>query len=144
MRLFNIGVKHMSTSAVARVASWRILTAVLLLVCVSMSTVRAMASTVGVLSGTISATGHKPVDHATITAKSPSGSYKAFTDHRGFFSMTGVQPDTYTVSVTVPGYQTTSVTGVTVSPGQTTPFSVTLSVTTQTSAMARRVAPPRR
>jgi hypothetical protein len=118
----------MLISAAARSVSKRILAVFLLMVFLGMS-LPALASTVGVLSGTITGTANKLVDHATINAVSPSGSYKTTTDARGFFSITGVQQDTYTVSVMAPGYEAIAVTGVTVSPDQTTPFAITMSAT---------------
>ncbi len=74
----------------------------------------ALASTVGVISGTVTDTAtHQPLSNVRVTAASPSGSYRATTDAHGFYSLTGVYADTYTVSFQLPGYQPTSTPGVT-------------------------------
>jgi hypothetical protein len=119
----------MPITALAGRASKRVLALVLLMAFVLSLSAPAFASSVGVLSGTIQGAGNTLVDHATITAVSPSGTYKATTDAKGFFSITGVQQDTYTVTVTAPGYTAANVSGVTVNADQTTPFATTLSKT---------------
>jgi len=116
----------MPISAIAGLASRRVLALVLLMAFVLSMSAPAFASSVGVLSGTISAS-NSLVDHAIVTATSPSGTYHATTDARGFFSITGVQQDTYTVTVTAPGFTAATVSGVTVNADQTTPFTATLS-----------------
>jgi hypothetical protein len=119
----------MPISAIAGLASRRVLALVLLMAFVLGMTVPALAGTTGVLSGTITATGTKPVAHATLTAVSPSGTYHASTDDKGFFSITGIQADTYTVSVTASGYDGATVSGVTISADQTTPLNANLTTT---------------
>jgi len=122
----------MPISAIAGLASRRVLALVLLMAFVLSMSAPAFASSVGVLSGTISSTTNTLVDHASVTAVSPSGSYHATTDARGFFSITGVQQDTYTVTVTAPGFTAANVSGVTVNADQTTPFTAALSKTLST------------
>ncbi len=77
------------------------------------------AGTTGSLSGTITAGDTKaPLVGARITAVAPTGRYTTRTDQRGFFSFTGVTPDTYTVSVEASGYDTSVISGITVSADQ--------------------------
>ena len=79
------------------------------------STGAALASTVGVLSGTITdAQTHLPIANVRVTAASPSGSYSGTTNARGFYSLAGIYADTYTVSFQATGYQAASVPGVSV------------------------------
>ncbi|HEV3153686.1 MAG TPA: carboxypeptidase regulatory-like domain-containing protein [Candidatus Baltobacteraceae bacterium] len=75
----------------------------------------ARAGTVGSVDGTIrDAVSRVPVADVRVTAAAPSGTYKAITDSHGFFAMTGMIPDTYTVTLQKDGYEPISVTGVTV------------------------------
>lgn len=86
-----------------------------------------LAGTTGVISGTAvdSKTG-RAVAGVTVNAVSPSASYTAKTDSRGFFSFTGVSPDTYTVSFQATGFQPVSSTGVSVFADQVATANVTL------------------
>lgn len=88
-------------------------------------------TTTGVLSGTIrTSPENQPIANATVVLASPgSGSRSAKTDARGFYSFTGLTPDTYTVSVSAAGYADFVTSGVTVSASQTTTFSTALSST---------------
>lgn len=102
----------------------------------SQSTV-APASTVGVLSGRVTDAGtNQPIANARVTAASPSGAYHATTDSRGFYSLTGVPADTYTVSFEAGGYQSTSVPGVTVFADQSQTLNEPLSKSLKTIAVA--------
>lgn len=74
----------------------------------------------GNLSGTVvDAQSKAPLAGAAVSAASPSGSYSARTDARGFFSILGVAIDTYTLSVQAEGYETQLQSGVTVIGDQT-------------------------
>ena len=60
----------------------------------------------GSLSGTVSdATGAR-IAHVTVEAKSPQQSYNVKSDANGHFLIPFVQPATYTVTVTAPGFNT--------------------------------------
>jgi len=72
------------------------------------------AGTTGTISGTITDTKSAALAGVTVTAVAPTGRYSVKTDQKGFYSFTGVQPDTYTVSFELAGYQGASVTGVSV------------------------------
>jgi hypothetical protein len=73
------------------------------------------AGTTGTISGTVTdSKSGAPVVGATVAAVSASATLQTKTDGAGFFSLTGVSPDTYTLSFTYPGTQPTSITGVNV------------------------------
>ena len=96
----------------------RVIVGLLLVFALFSSTVGTLfaAGTTGTITGTI--TDDKsgtPVTSVLVNAVSPTGSYKTTTDGKGFFSLSGVNPDTYSVSFQLTGYQSLSITGVTVS-----------------------------
>lgn len=73
------------------------------------------AGTTGTISGTVTdAKSGAPIVGATVAAVSASATLKTKTNGAGFFSLTGVSPDTYTLSFAYPGTQPTSITGVNV------------------------------
>lgn len=72
--------------------------------------------TTGAILGTVSATTHAPVANARIWALAPSGRYTGTTDASGHFTILGVAPDTYTVTVEAKGFESATAT-VTVLPG---------------------------
>jgi len=73
------------------------------------------AGTTGTISGTVTnATTTAPVPGVHVTAVSLTGRYETTTDAKGFFSITGVISDTYTVSFELTGFQSYSTTGVNV------------------------------
>ncbi len=74
-----------------------------------------LAGTTGTISGTVTdSKTSAPLPGVRVTAVSPTGQYASRTDAKGFFSFTGVAPDTYTVSYELTGYQPVSLTGVNV------------------------------
>jgi hypothetical protein len=78
-----------------------------------------LAGTTGTISGTVTnARGNQGLSGVKVSAFSPTGHYSANSDSKGFFSIIGVSPDTYTVSFELAGYQPVSVTGVNVFPDQ--------------------------
>jgi hypothetical protein len=76
-------------------------------------------TTTGNISGTVTS-GGQPAAGVTVTAVAPSGRYTARTDAKGFFSIVGAVPDTYTITFSGQGYNAATVNGVTVAPTQTT------------------------
>jgi|GEM_PF-442988 len=75
--------------------------------------VPAVASTVSTISGTVTdSTTGKPIAGVVVTAVSQSARLSATTDVHGFYSMTGVPTDEYTVSFKLNGYEPVTVTGV--------------------------------
>jgi outer membrane receptor protein involved in Fe transport len=80
----------------------------------------ALAGTTGNVTGTVlDAQGKAPLAGVQIDIVAPSGRYRATTSAKGFFAITGVSPDTYTLSFTLAGYEPASVSGITVFADQT-------------------------
>ena len=74
-----------------------------------------LASTVGTISGTV--TDSKTLaglPGVKVSAVAPTARYETVTNNKGFFAFTGVEPDTYTVSFELSGYQPYTATGVNV------------------------------
>lgn len=92
------------------------------------------ASTTGIINGTVTdATSKAPVAGATVDAVSPTTSAHTTTNAQGFFSLAGLTPDTYTVTVTPrSGYQPVVLGGVTVNADQASTLTPTVSKTLQT------------
>lgn len=87
----------------------------------------AFAGTTGALSGKVFDTASQaPVAGAKVTAASPSGSASTVTDKAGSFTFISLSPDTYTLSVSSAGYDTATLSGVTVQADQTVTYTVTL------------------
>lgn len=75
----------------------------------------ASAATTGTISGTVTDTAtKKPIPGAIVTASSPSGRGTATSDASGFYNIYNLAPDTYTVSITIKGYDDVVTSGVTV------------------------------
>ena len=73
------------------------------------------ASTTGGISGTVTgAQGGQGLAGVKVAAVSPSSRYGGVTDGKGFFSLQGMDTDTYTLSFELAGYQPQSITGVNV------------------------------
>ncbi len=97
--------------------------------CTLVSPVNA-AGTTGTISGTVTAQSGStivPVAGVTVTAVSSNDKYTATTDAKGFFAMTGVNPDTYSISYKLAGYSTYTTNGITVAQDQVVTASTTLS-----------------
>jgi hypothetical protein len=91
----------------------------------------------GNLNGTIiDAASKAPIAGASILAKSGSGSYSATTDAKGEFTILGLSVDSYTVTITAKGHQTTNITGVIVFGGETDTIG-TVAVQTELQTIAR-------
>jgi hypothetical protein len=76
-------------------------------------------TTTGNITGTVTdSQGNTKLAGVAVSAVAPSARYSATTDQNGFFSISGVSPDTYTITFTTKGYETYSLTGVTVVQGQ--------------------------
>jgi carboxypeptidase family protein/TonB-dependent receptor-like protein len=73
------------------------------------------AATTGTISGTVTdAATKKPLAGVTVTASSPSGRGTSTSDASGFYNIYNLAPDTYTVSITIKGYDDVVTSGVTV------------------------------
>lgn len=85
------------------------------------------AGTTGQISGTVTETNsQRPVANAKVTAIAPTGRYTATTDARGYYAITGVQPDSYAVTFSANNYEPNSVTGINVFADQTATVNGTL------------------
>ncbi len=90
------------------------------LICSSAAPAFAAGGQTGAIQGTvIDAATKAALPNVAIVAASPSGRYTAQTDARGFFSINGINVDTYAVSFTRAGYDTFTVSGVTIQGDQT-------------------------
>jgi len=73
------------------------------------------AGTTGTINGTVTDSKTSlPIAGVVVSAVSPSGNLNGKTDAKGFYSFSGVSPDTYAVSFEFPGFQPASTTGVNV------------------------------
>ena len=102
-------------------ATWRrffcaLLVATLVLgnVVLTASTANAAGGISGSVSGTIVDESKNPVPGVEITVASPSGTYHGRSDAKGQFAILGVLADTYVISLQKTGYQTSTLSGVTV------------------------------
>jgi hypothetical protein len=76
----------------------------------------AAAATVGSLHGTISDAGDRhPIAGVRVEIAAPTGKYTTATDARGFYSIVGIVPDTYTLTASSHDYRTFSEAGITIS-----------------------------
>ncbi|HEX3672271.1 MAG TPA: TonB-dependent receptor [Candidatus Cybelea sp.] len=66
--------------------------------------------TTGTILGSVTTAAGKPLAGAAVTASSPSGRYSATTDALGRFTMLGLSPDTYVVSVELSGFEASNAT----------------------------------
>ena len=95
----------------------------------------AIAGTTGIITGTVTdAKSGAPIADSVVTAAAPTGTYRGTTNARGFYSITGVYSDTYTVTFQHDGYQPESVSGVNVFADETRRLDQTLSKSFKTIA----------
>jgi hypothetical protein len=97
-----------------------------------------IAGTTGGVTGDITdaATGH-PIAGAKITIASPSQTASTVTDQNGHFTFIALEPDTYIVSIESPGYDSASITAVTIFADQQQRVNSTLSKTLKTVASVK-------
>jgi hypothetical protein len=94
----------------------------------------ALAGTIGTISGTVHDTSGATVSGVAVTAVSASARYTAHTDAHGYYVMTGVSPDTYTVSFQHSGYEPQDVQGVVVFADQSVTVNAALTKSLKTIA----------
>ena len=78
-----------------------------------------LAGTTGGIQGTVSAASGNPIAGVHVSVVAPSYTYSTVTASNGFYAMSGLPPDTYTVTFAKEGLQTQQITGETVTQDQT-------------------------
>ncbi len=91
----------------------------------------ALAGTTGALNGYVVQAGGTALAGAKVTATSPSQTATTTTDANGHFTFVSLVPDTYTVTASKDGFDTTSQSGVTILADATQVLRVTLNPTTK-------------
>ena len=92
-----------------------------LLAALLMSTSQALADATGSIAGYVrDRTTHRPIEGASVTALSSTGTYRAVADRDGFFCIVHAFPNAYVLVVSAPDYGTSRVGAGTVNAGQTT------------------------
>jgi len=80
----------------------------------------AFAGSSGSISGSVvSAASGSPVAGAIISATAPTGTYKATSDAKGFYSLLNLTPDTYTLTISAASFDVVTIPGVSVFQDQT-------------------------
>ena len=107
----------------------------LLLACgVFSNTLCARAGTTGAITGLVVSTTKAPVSGVTILAVSASQTATVTTDAAGRFGFLSLAPDTYTITASKTGFETSSITGVSVFADQLQTIRVTLAPSLRTIA----------
>ena len=123
----------------------RSITALVLTLALISPAVSALAGTTGGLTVTVFDAGTSaPVAGAQVTVSSPSQAANGTTDAAGRFSFLTLVPDTYTVAVSMKGYEGTSDPGQVVTADSVQGVSVRLNKALQTIAHVSSVARPGR
>lgn len=84
------------------------------------------AETTAIVVGSVQTPAGAPIDHASVTARSPSGVYTTRSDARGRFTFAAVPPDTYSVVAAKAGFAAQQQSGITLTPGATARVTLTL------------------
>ncbi len=92
----------------------------------------ALAGTTGSIAGKVTDQNGNNVAAVRVTASSPSQSQSSTTGSNGFYSMLGLSPDTYSVTGSKDGYDTSTVYGITVTADQVTNADFKLHATVKT------------
>ena len=88
---------------------------------------RVLAGSTGQITGKVTdSTTGAAVAGVSITATSPSGTYRTATDAKGYFAIVNVFPDTYRVSASASGYQTADLDGNSVVQNETAVVNISL------------------
>src|SRR5579871_2816817 len=93
-----------------------------------------VAGTTGALTGTVVTSNNAPVAGARVVATSPSQTATVTTDASGRFSLLSLAPDTYTFSVSKTGFDTATLTGISVFADQLQTLRVSLAPSLRTIA----------
>ncbi len=96
-----------------------------LIIGLSMTT-QTLAGVTGGISGHVTDDKGSPIGGALVAITSPSQSLTTKTDAHGFYSVLNLSPDTYTITASQDGYDTSTVYGVTVETNQTAGVNIAL------------------
>jgi hypothetical protein len=94
----------------------------------------AFAALTGTINGTVSDAKGQPLAGVSVDAVSPTDHQATKSDSHGFYTFTGLQPDTYAISFQLAGYEASAATGVTVNAEEVITQNETLSKTLRTIA----------
>ncbi len=94
----------------------------------------ALAGTTGAIVGTVAASSGAAVAGAQVVAASPSQTLTATTDASGRFSMLSLAPDTYEITASKTGFESVSITGVSVFADQVQTIRIALAPSLRTIA----------
>ncbi len=97
----------------------------------------ALAGTTGALSGYVLLPDSSPLAGAKVTATSPTDTATTTSDAHGHFAFVSLAPDTYTVTASKEGYDTTTQPGITVTADNT--HTITLNTRQSVKTLAREV-----
>ncbi len=93
----------------------------------------AVAGTTGTITGTVSESASgAPIAGVKVTAVAPTGSQSTTTNRAGFYALQALNPDTYTISFQLQGYDARSTPGATVNQDQTTVVNTKLAKSVRT------------
>ena len=98
------------------------------------SAVPAQAGTTGSLTGQVVSTTKAPIAGARVVALSPSQTATVTTDASGRFALLSLSPETYTITVSKEGFDTTALTGISIFADQLQTLRVTLAPSLRTIA----------
>jgi len=94
----------------------------------------ALAGTTGSITGSVVGSGGTPLAGATVQAASPSQTAVAVSDASGRFVFLSLAPDTYTLTVSKAGFDTSTITGISVFADQLQTLRITLAPSLRTIA----------
>jgi hypothetical protein len=112
---------------------WSLFVLALIIGC-ALVTPRAHAGTTGSITGVVTRTGGEPLAGARVVAVSPSQTVTVTTDASGRFSMLSLAPDTYTITVSKDGFETSTTTGISVFADQVQTLRIPLQASLRTIA----------
>ncbi|MFZ0681310.1 MAG: TonB-dependent receptor, partial [Candidatus Cybelea sp.] len=112
---------------------WSLFVLALVIGC-ALAAVRAYAGTTGSVTGIVARTGGGPIAGARVVAVSPSQTVTVITDASGRFSMLSLAPDTYAITVSKDGFETSTTTGISVFADQVQTLRIPLQASLRTIA----------
>ena len=112
---------------------WSLFVLALVIGC-ALAAVRAYAGTTGSVTGVVARPGGGPIAGARVVAVSPSQTVTVTTDASGRFSMLSLAPDTYAITVSKDGFETSTFTGISVFADQVQTLRIPLQASLRTIA----------